>query len=98
MQLALLIFVSFLYLFHSLQYHIEDINLPENCVATSKSGDHLLIEFYFNYENSTEFGDSARRPNQLFHLVLESEVINISMHAPRLTIIFKNYSYEGLSE
>jgi hypothetical protein len=70
----LVLFCSFS-LFHSLQYHIEDISVSESCTSSATTGDHLLFEYKFNYYNGTEFGPSSKKPNQLFHSILDKPVL-----------------------
>ncbi len=41
----------------------------------AKIGDHLLIEYDFSFFNGTQFGPSAKKPNQLLSIVLEENVI-----------------------
>ena len=56
-------------------YEVEDIDIDANCFSSAKLGDHLLFEYEFKYANGSNFGDivsSAKKPNQLFHLILVS--------------------------
>ena len=67
-------------------FSVEDVEVDENCEVSAKVGDHLLFEYAFSYANGTEFDNmvsSARKPNQLFHLILVSAEVS-----PRIRHIF----------
>ena len=55
------------------KFFIKDVVVDETCEMSAKIGDHLLFEYVFSYANGTEVENivsSARKPNQLFHLIL----------------------------
>ena len=54
-------------------FEIEDVDVDNTCLSSAKVGDHLLFEYFFRYANGSEFQNivaSAKKPNQLFHLIL----------------------------
>jgi len=50
---------------------IDEIFVPATCESIVKPGDHLLIEYSIIFKNGTE-AFSLKRPEQLFHIILES--------------------------
>lgn len=64
-------------------FFVEDLEVDENCELSAKVGDHLLFEYSFSYANGTDFQNivsSARKPDQLFHLILDGSG-NSDIHA-----------------
>lgn len=54
-------------------YTSEDVFVPANCNKIASPGDHMLLEYSVVYANGTN-GAYVRRPNQLYHVLLESSV------------------------
>ena len=57
----------------SSSYTSEDVFVPTNCNKVASPGDHLLLEYSVLYANGTT-GAYVKRPNQLYHVHLESSV------------------------
>lgn len=54
-------------------YTIEDVFIPDNCDSIAKPTDHVLIEYEVLFQNGST-GLSSKKPEQLFHFVVESTV------------------------
>ena len=63
------------FLVENQSFFVDDVEVDQYCEFSAEVGDHLLFEYSFSYANGTEFDNivsSARKPNQLFHLILVS--------------------------
>lgn len=84
----LLTFSVIIDLSRSVEYQMFDILIPESCESIAAPGDHILIEYEVKLSDGS-IGSFVKRPQQLFHIILDTSVstFSTSFYSTRLSRI-----------